>query len=45
MNTELILGDCLDKMKDIDSGSIDLILTDPHMDRHRVNGIVLSISS
>lgn len=26
---ELILGDCLDKIKDIPDGSIDLVLTDP----------------
>ena len=26
---ELILGDCLEKMKDIEDGSIDIILTDP----------------
>lgn len=26
---KLILGDCLEKMKDIESGSVDLILTDP----------------
>lgn len=26
---ELIKGDCLEKMKDIESGSVDLILTDP----------------
>ena len=26
---ELIQGDCLEKMKDIPDGSIDLILTDP----------------
>ena len=26
---KLILGDCLEKMQDIESGSIDLILTDP----------------
>lgn len=29
---ELIQGDCLDKMKDIPDGSIDLILTDPPFD-------------
>jgi site-specific DNA-methyltransferase (adenine-specific) len=26
---ELIMGDCLEKMKDVESGSVDLILTDP----------------
>lgn len=26
---KLIQGDCLEKMKEIESGSIDLILTDP----------------
>jgi site-specific DNA-methyltransferase (adenine-specific) len=26
---DLILGDCLEKMQDIESGSVDLILTDP----------------
>ena len=26
---KLIHGDCLEKMKDIEDGSIDLILTDP----------------
>ena len=25
----LIKGDCIEKMKDIESGSVDLILTDP----------------
>ena len=25
----LIQGDCLEKMKDIESGSVDMILTDP----------------
>ena len=29
MAIELILGDCLEKMKDIPDNSIDLILTDP----------------
>lgn len=28
-NIKLIKGDCLEKMKDIESGSVDLILTDP----------------
>jgi site-specific DNA-methyltransferase (adenine-specific) len=29
MSYELIHGDCLEKMKDIEQGSIDLVLTDP----------------
>jgi len=29
MKTKLIQGDCLEKMKDIESGSIDLVLADP----------------
>lgn len=29
MKSELILGDCIDKMKNIESGSVDLILTSP----------------
>lgn len=29
MNLEVIHGDCLEKMKELQSGSIDLILTDP----------------
>jgi DNA modification methylase len=29
MTTQLIHGDCLEKMQDIESGSVDLILTDP----------------
>ncbi len=28
-NVELMLGDCLERMKEIESGSVDLILTDP----------------
>jgi site-specific DNA-methyltransferase (adenine-specific) len=26
---KLILGDCIEKMKDIESNSIDMVLTDP----------------
>ena len=26
---ELMLGDCLDRMKDIPTGSVDCVLTDP----------------
>jgi len=29
MKTELILGDCLEKMKEIETGSVDAIVTDP----------------
>ena len=29
MENKIVLGDCLEKMKDIDSNSIDLVLTDP----------------
>ena len=29
MNTTLLLGDCLELMKDIPDGSVDLVLTDP----------------
>ena len=29
MTVELILGDCLEKMRDIPSGSVDLVLVDP----------------
>lgn len=29
MKIDLILGDCLNKMKDIPDGSVDLVLTDP----------------
>lgn len=29
MNIEVIQGDCIDKMKQLQSGSVDLILTDP----------------
>lgn len=29
MEVKLILGDCLEKMKDIPDGSVDLVLTDP----------------
>lgn len=29
MTIEVIKGDCLEKMKDLDNGSVDLILTDP----------------
>ena len=28
-NYQLMLGDCLERMKEIPSGSVDLILTDP----------------
>ena len=34
---ELILGDCLEKMKDIPDGSIDLVLTDPPYNISRDN--------
>jgi DNA modification methylase len=30
MKIDLILGDCIEKMKDIPDGSVDLVLTDPH---------------
>ncbi len=26
---QLIRGDCLEKMKDLESGSVDMVLTDP----------------
>lgn len=29
MESKIVLGDCLNKLKDIDSNSIDLIVTDP----------------
>ena len=29
MNVQLIKGDCLEKMKDIESGSVDMVCTDP----------------
>jgi DNA modification methylase len=29
MNVQLMKGDCLEKMKDIESGSVDMVLTDP----------------
>ena len=32
---ELILGDCLEKMKDIESGSVDLTVTSPPYDKLR----------
>lgn len=27
---QLMLGDCLERMKEIESGSVDMILTDPN---------------
>ena len=32
---QLILGDCLEKMKDIHDGSIDLTITSPEYDKMR----------
>jgi len=29
MSVNLILGDCLERMKEIPDGSVDMILTDP----------------
>ena len=40
MTIELILGDCLEKMKDIADGSIDAIITDTHLQYQLVNGII-----
>ena len=39
----LMLGDCLERMKEIPDGSVDLILTDPPYGTtaHIVTGIVL----
>ena len=37
---KLLHGDCLERMKEIPDGSVDLILTDPLMVQQLVNGIV-----
>ena len=34
---KLIKGDCLEKMKEIESGSVDLVLTDPPYNIAREN--------
>ena len=41
METKLILGDCLDKMKDISDNSIDLTVTSPPYDNLRTYGGVI----
>lgn len=41
METKLILGDCLDKMKDIADNSIDLTVTSPPYDNLRTYGGVI----
>ena len=38
-NYQLMFGDCLERMKEIPSGSVDLVLTDPLMGKFRVSGI------
>ena len=38
MKTELIQGDCLEKMKDIPDGSVDMVLTSPPYDNLRKYG-------
>ena len=37
----LMLGDCLERMKEIPDGSVDMILADPLMAQQPVSGIVL----
>ena len=38
---KLLHGDCLERMKEIPDGSVDLILTDPLTAQLLVNGIML----
>ena len=40
VDIKLIQGDCLEKMKDIESGSIDAIITDPPLQYRPINGII-----
>lgn len=40
-NIKLYLGDCLEKIKNIDDHSIDMILCDPHMVLQEINGTLL----
>ena len=37
--TNLMLGDCLERMKDIPDGSVDMVLTDHLMELLLVSGI------
>lgn len=41
VETKLILGDCLDKMKDISDNSIDLTVTSPPYDNLRTYGGII----
>ena len=37
-NTWLMFGDCLERMKEIPSGSVDMVLTDPPYELSKSNG-------
>ena len=39
MSADLMQGDCLERMKEIPDGSVDMVLTDPNHVEHTNHGV------